>query len=43
MVEIFNDAGIADDTASSTPASPTDVVVIDCLMLAALRRPGPKG
>ena len=36
MAEIFNDAGIAADMLEEARRAPTDVVVIDCLMLAAL-------
>jgi len=36
MAEIFNDAGIAADMLAHARRSPTDVVVIDCLMLNAL-------
>ncbi|HSV39470.1 MAG TPA: nucleotide disphospho-sugar-binding domain-containing protein [Nocardioidaceae bacterium] len=36
MAEIFNDAGIAADMLEHARRTPTDVVVIDCLMLNAL-------
>lgn len=36
MVEIFNDAGVAADMVSEAVAMPADVVVVDCLLLAAL-------
>ncbi len=36
MVEIFNDTGIAQDLLDETDREPTDVVVIDPMMLAAL-------
>ncbi len=36
MVEIFNDAGMARDMLADVAAAPTDIVVIDCLVLPAL-------
>ena len=36
MAEIFNDAGVAADMLEHARREPTDVVVVDCLMLAAL-------
>lgn len=36
MVEVFNDAGIAADMLEEVESTGADVVVIDCLMLAAL-------
>lgn len=36
MAEIFNDAGVGRDLVAHAGAAPTDLVVIDCLMLAGL-------
>jgi UDP:flavonoid glycosyltransferase YjiC (YdhE family) len=35
MVEIFNDAGIGADVVADALQQPTDVVVVDCMLLAA--------
>jgi UDP:flavonoid glycosyltransferase YjiC (YdhE family) len=36
MVEIFNDTGVGEDLVAGAASAPTDVVVVDCLMLGGL-------